>query len=268
MSQKPKHGITKLLARADIWQGKSLAYTHTPSISSGFDDLDAALHQHGWPPGKIIELLSNDQGIGELRLLLPALAQQSQAAGITLLIAPPYIPYAPALAQQGISLNSWFILQSKNMKDSLWATEQALRSGACSAVLSWLSESGIQYRQLQRLQLAAQRHAGLCFLFRPWHCQQQASPAPLRLALQGQRQHLATRILKQPGGWAGQDVTLSIPSELKRTQLAARELPYHLRHPADSNGQDNEQLATDTYPIAALVRLPGKTKDLRPQLIH
>ena len=56
----------------------------------------------GWPVGAITELMPEAQGIGELSLLLPALAQLSRAGRYLAWIAPPCLPYPPALAQHGL----------------------------------------------------------------------------------------------------------------------------------------------------------------------
>ena len=51
-----------------------------PSIeATGFSALDAALPHRGWPSGTVVELMPTDTGIGELRLLMPALARMTQS---------------------------------------------------------------------------------------------------------------------------------------------------------------------------------------------
>ena len=72
---------------------------------TGFSILDEQLSGSGWPTDGITELLYEHAGIGEIRLLAPALANLSQQkAGWILWISPPYIPYAPALIAAGIAL--------------------------------------------------------------------------------------------------------------------------------------------------------------------
>ncbi|MDZ4144808.1 MAG: hypothetical protein U1D29_09790 [Burkholderiales bacterium] len=61
----------------------------------------------------------------------------------------------------------------------LWATEQALRCADVAAVLAWLPQADSS--ALRRLQLAAQMHGRLLFVFRPQAAQHEASPARLRL---------------------------------------------------------------------------------------
>ena len=78
--------------------------------------------------------------------------------------------------------------------------EQALRSGACSAVLGW---AGCRDRQsLRRLQLAAEQSGCFAVLFRRLSDARESSPAVLRLALEGGCDGLVLRILKNRGGRA------------------------------------------------------------------
>ena len=52
-----------------------------PAIeATGFQELDAALPNGGWQSGTIVELMPTQIGIGELRLLMPALARITQSS--------------------------------------------------------------------------------------------------------------------------------------------------------------------------------------------
>ena len=118
--------LQMVLARADIWKaGKGLQNKDIPAINSGFLALDRALPFGGWPMGALSELLTVEPGQGEMQLLLPALARISQQQWV-MLIAPPYIPYAPMLAQAGVNLANVLLIHPKNDQDALWAMEQAL----------------------------------------------------------------------------------------------------------------------------------------------
>ena len=72
------------------------------AVPTGFAELDAALPGGGWPVGAITELMPETQGIGELSLLMPALAHLSRAGRYLAWIAPPCLPYPPALVQHGL----------------------------------------------------------------------------------------------------------------------------------------------------------------------
>src|SRR4249920_3911074 len=130
--------FSALLDRPDIWRGDSLNRAGGPVVSSGFPALDAGLPGGGWPAGALTEILPAHEGIGELRLLGPALAGLSQRGLRLAWIAPPHLPYAPALAAAGIDIGKLVIVRTTSRKETLWAAEQALASNACGAVLAWL----------------------------------------------------------------------------------------------------------------------------------
>ena len=171
------------------------------ALLSGFDELDRQLPRGGWPLGALIELLSATEGIGELSLLLPALCRLARDGRYIVWIAPPYIPYAPALIQRGLPLERLLIVHTRSLAESLWATEQALRCPAVGAVLGWPAH--LVDKSLRRLQLAAEAGGSLGILHRPLTAAGEASPAALRLQLQPQRYGLGIHILKARGGRAG-----------------------------------------------------------------
>lgn len=180
-----------------IWRGNDLARTGCPGIASGFAALDAELPGGGWPCGALTEILPQHEGIGELRILGPALAQLAAQGKFIAWIAPPYLPYAPALAAAGIGLERVVIVKTSKDSDSLWAAEQALGSAACGGVLAW--PRGICFAQLRRLQLAAEGGRCLAVLFRPTQVAREPSPAVLRIALATSAGGLALSILKRRG---------------------------------------------------------------------
>jgi len=167
---------------------------------SGFPELDASLPGGGWPIGAIAELLSDAVGIGELSILLPALSRLARAGRCIVWIAPPYLPYAPALAQQ-LPLERVLVVQTRNLQESLWAAEQALRCPAIGAVLGW--PAYIVDKNVRRLQLAAEAGGSLGVLYRPLEAAREPSPAALRLQLHPAADGLTVQILKSRGGRAG-----------------------------------------------------------------
>ena len=180
-----------------IWRGAELARTVCPGIATGFAALDAELPGGGWPCAALTEILPQHEGIGELRILGPALAQLAAQGKFIAWIAPPHLPYAPALAAAGIGLGRVLIVKTAKDSDSLWAAEQALGSAACGAVLAWPRD--IRFTQLRRLQLAAEGGRCLAMLFRPPQAAREPSPAALRIALATAAGGLALSILKRRG---------------------------------------------------------------------
>lgn len=203
-----------------IWRGADLARVAVPSLPSGFPVLDAELPGGGWPTGALTEILPAHEGIGELRLFGPALAALTASGKWLAWIAPPYCPYAPALAAAGIDSARMFIVRTKSERETLWAVEQALRSNSCGAVLAWLPET-TSYAELRRLQLAAEAGESLAVLFRPPGTARQSSPAALRLALSTLDGGLAVRILKRRGApLAGGIVLPAMPLATQRKRFS------------------------------------------------
>jgi hypothetical protein len=186
-----------ILQRADVRRAAELGRVAVPSVPSGFPALDAELPGGGWPASALTEILPKHEGIGELRLLGPALARLAGAGRCLAWIAPPHLPYAPALAAARIDLERLLIVRTGSAKETLWATEQALRAGVCGAVLAWPGEA--RYPDLRRLQLAAEASPGLAFLFRAPQAAREASPAPLRLLLGTAEGGLAVHVVKRRG---------------------------------------------------------------------
>ncbi|MDZ4255750.1 MAG: SOS cell division inhibitor SulA, partial [Sulfuritalea sp.] len=97
--------LARVLERSDIRRGDAFAVAPAPTLASGFPALDAELPGGGWPRGALTELLTEHEGIGELGLLLPALAALTAAGQTVVLIAPPRAAHAPAWAAAGIRLD-------------------------------------------------------------------------------------------------------------------------------------------------------------------
>lgn len=199
--------IEQLLQDPRIWNAKtSQRHWRGPVLATGVAALDSALPGGGWPIGALTEVLLDRYGIGELKLLMPALAAMSQRAvaedsmsGWIAWIAPPFVPYAPALASHGVDLGRVLLVHpSAAANDCLWATEQALRSGSCAAALAWIKQA--DDTSLRRLQLAAEEGGCWGIIFRPTHVRHQSSPAALRLELTAGSQGIDVQILKCRGG--------------------------------------------------------------------
>lgn len=215
--------LEKLLENPRVWRGSSQSNACI-GLSSGYPRFDRCLPGGGWPLETLTEILIGQYGIGELRLLMPALAQLSTRNGQNpngqnpsgqnhsgqnhtgvftepgwiAWVAPPFQPYAPALQQYGIDLSRLLIVRPKDDSELLWSAEQALSSGSCAAVLLWphiLDDQGSR-----RLQLAAERGHSWAIAFRPLIARRQPSAAALRLELQPTGQGTCVHILKSRGG--------------------------------------------------------------------
>ncbi len=170
--------LAEVLRHPGIWRRGTAARATVEAQPTGLAQLDTRLPGGGWPRGALSEILIEHDGIGECSLLLPALAALTQAKQRVVFVAPPYIPYPPALAAAGIDL-SYVVHIEASAADTHWTAEQCLRAGCCGAVLSWMPTT--DYRQLRRLQLAAETGAAIGFVFRPLRAAKETSPAALRV---------------------------------------------------------------------------------------
>lgn len=194
--RRDEAALADVLRHPQVWRRGATAQNRVDVLPTGCAELDAELPGGGWPRGALSELLVEHDGIGEFGLVAPALATLTQARQRVVLIAPPYIPYAPALAAAGIDL-AHLVRIDAQAADAYWTAEQCLRAGCCGAVLNWLPNA--DYRQLRRLQLAAESSAVLAFVFRPAAAAAQPSPAALRLRLSAGADTTNIEILKCRG---------------------------------------------------------------------
>ncbi|MBM4218657.1 MAG: translesion DNA synthesis-associated protein ImuA [Gammaproteobacteria bacterium] len=195
------NGVAELLLRHPaLWRGAGAGVPET--VPTSFRALDARLPGGGWPLATLIELLVPATGVGEIRLLLPALKRLAMVEGTAprwvAWLAPPHLPYAPALADAGLDPARMLVVRPRAGPDRLWAMEQALRSGACAAVLGWAGT--VDGTALRRLKLAAEEGRTPAFLLRPATHRGDGSPAALRLVLAARDFGLDVEILKSRGG--------------------------------------------------------------------
>jgi protein ImuA len=195
MVMLPETRSTPESIHPSIWRASQLARSSTRCVDTGFPVLSAQLPGGGWPASSLVELHLRQPGTGELRLLQPVLAGAGK--GRVMMVQPPHIPNAIALAAMGLNPSQIVWIQPDRTADALWAAEQVLRNGGCHALLFW--QSHIRSESLRRLNLAAAEGESLFFLFRPLAAAQDASPAPLRLAVHPVRGGVELEFLKRRG---------------------------------------------------------------------
>lgn len=213
-----------------VWRGsetrKHRINQRKKALATGYQTLDESLHDGGWPLHATAELGLAEPGIGELRLLAPALRElQTGLQKNIVMVAPPLLPFAPALLKEQLDINHLTIAQTNSLVDTLWVAEQALLAESCAAVITWAGAANLSTKQLRRLQLAAEKTHTWNVLFRDSHCLKQASASGLRVHLQTNTySQLDLHIIKQPRGWGGQKCTLSLQPHYENWQR----LPAHL----------------------------------------
>ncbi len=215
---------------ADVWRAHALALAPLRTVATGEALLDLHLPGGGWPVGALTELLQSPGVHNEWRLLAPALARCG--TGPVVLVAPPHLPFVPALAAQGLATRRllWFKLPpgsapvAKSASATpLWATEQALRCAPVDAVLAWLPQARTD--QLRRLHLAAAEHHKLLFVMRSDQVRQDASPAVLRLQLSSDADGgLCLELLKRRGPPLEHSLHLAARTPALRQLLAVADM--------------------------------------------
>jgi hypothetical protein len=232
--------LTRLLSHPAIWRGGDCA-PEPAAIASGFAALDAALPGGGWPRGALTEMLLEREGIGELRLTLPALARLQAEGRSIVWVAPPYRPYAPALAAAGLDLARLIVVRGCTVPEALWAYEQALRAPECGAAFGWMNAH--EDRALRRLQVAAREGRTWGVLWRRPGQRASAAAAPLRLSIDAPQGKLAVRVLKRRGAEVAQPIVLDLarvpgaplyplPDGIAAVQRSSTSVPHGRRHGA------------------------------------
>ncbi len=190
--------LAEIILRQAVWRGGLIpAITAEPAVPTGHPGLDAEFPGGGWPAGGLVEAFCHTEGIGELQVVLPALAALTAAGHRVAWLAPPHLPYAPALRAAGVRLEQLTVIRAPGRRDALWAAEQALRARSFHALLLWLPRA--TYAELRRLAVAAQAGPGFVLAFRPPEAACESSPAVLRLALEADEGQLAVHIVKRRG---------------------------------------------------------------------
>ncbi|GGE62980.1 translesion DNA synthesis-associated protein ImuA [Massilia psychrophila] len=208
-----------------LWLASQLAHSSARCVDTGHPALSSQLPGGGWPTGTLIDLMLQQSGIGELRLLRPALAAARRRI---VLLQPPHPPQALALAALGLAPSQLIWIRTSRSSDALWAAEQVLRSGSCGAVLFWQNHA--RGETLRRLHLAAQSGETLFFMLRPLAAAQDSSPAPLRLSLRPAVGGLDIEFVKRRGPQRDTPLFLPLPlpltpSLLQRHATLDRALP-------------------------------------------
>ena len=178
---KPFSHIDELLHdNPNLWRGCDMADQGFHGRSTGFSQLDDILPGRGWPNNGLMEVITPQWGMGELQLLIPLMRSIIEQRKWILWISPPYLLYAPALAQAGISTDQVLVVKlDTSCKDALWSMEKALQTENCGLVLAW--QNWLPGKVLRRLQLAAETGDTLGVLFK--HHDSKHSPSPIRLKI-------------------------------------------------------------------------------------
>jgi protein ImuA len=244
--------------QAVVWCGHQVGQATESPWPSGFAPLDAQLPGGGWPRRVLSELLLPHPGVGEIRLLGPCLCSVQRAGRLVMLFDPPAALSTQALTQVGFDMAQLVIVRTRARvipgTDSLWALEQALRSGHVGAVVAWLP-APTRADRLRRLQLAAHAHDGPAFVLRELSALQRPTPAPLRLVLRpGGADVLQVQLQKRRGPPLEQALALHLPpvlSDALRAQAWRRQ--RNVQRPAVRDTVVPEPSAAELLPVVPVM---------------
>lgn len=134
-----------------------------PALRLGLDAVDEALPWGGLPGSCLHEIVGRPGDAAASGFAVWLLARMK---GPVLWCrgdgSETGIPYAPALAQAGLSPECLLIVETQKPSDRLWAMEEALRAQAFSAVLA--EDTAVDLTVTRRLQLAAEAGRTTAFL--------------------------------------------------------------------------------------------------------
>ncbi|WP_297832612.1 translesion DNA synthesis-associated protein ImuA [Pseudomonas sp.] len=184
------------LAMRDVWRASELAVSRSTTCPTGHPALDAELPNQGWPRSTLVELLVQQNGIGEMQLLKPVLVSLSAHQRIAF-IQPPYLPHLMTCQAWQMNDRNLLWLRPQSSADALWCAEQFLKNGSFGAVVLW--QSNVRPEALRRLNLAAQSTDTWLWLLRPLVTAADASPSPLRVALRPSLGGISVDIIKRRG---------------------------------------------------------------------
>lgn len=191
-----------------LWQGAQLGRAGGRVVDTGYAALSAELPGGGWPVGALTELLVQQAGVGELRLLAPAL--RASHRGPVVLLQPAVTPNGPGLGHIGLPMDETVLLRAPRMADALWSAEQILRTGSCSALVLW--QQHLRTSSLRRLHLVAQMGETLLFVIQPLTAAQNSSPAVLRLAVRAAKGGIEVEIVKRRGPLRAEPLSVVLQS--------------------------------------------------------
>lgn len=185
-------------------------------VSTGQPLLDQALGG-GWRSQRVHELQCEHIFSGELSLLAPAVMAAASVARPVFWLAPPALPYAPAIAgmlQEAKVANAenaqHIVLTPASEADTLWAAETILHSGQVGVLLLWADS--LSATAVRRLHLAAAETDAWVFVLTGIQNEEARSYATrLRVLLTPDKSHAMAantprgqvqwQVLKRHGGW-------------------------------------------------------------------
>ena len=123
------------------------------------------LSHDGRPVADMIEMISMHRGIDELKILMPLMKSFTSKNKRILLVAPPYVAFAPHLVSSGVDIRMLDVVQSdSSCADVISLIEQALHNDEYAMVITWLD--WLPNSIVKKLQLAINASKKILVMFR------------------------------------------------------------------------------------------------------
>ncbi|WP_408179957.1 recombinase RecA [Paraburkholderia dipogonis] len=107
-----------------LWRASQLARGRGRVIETGYPALSAELPGGGWPLGALVDLMVQQAGVGELRLLRPALSAAGNRP--VAFVQPPHTPDGLGLSYIGLSIEQVLRVKAQKTADALWSAQKEL----------------------------------------------------------------------------------------------------------------------------------------------
>jgi len=145
-------------------QGNRLASDHVNRL--GLGAMESAFHDKVFPRGRMHELISAsfEDAACTSGFMSVVLAKLMQQGGSCLWIGNYRTIFPPALKMFGVEPERILFIDTKKVKDTLWAVEEALKCEALVAVVGEIRE--LSFNDSRRLQLAVERSKVTGFIHR------------------------------------------------------------------------------------------------------
>lgn len=190
--------LSDMLAQGSVWRGAGAKVAQSGAAwPTGIHWLDQAL-AGGWTAGQVHEIQCAHWFTGELQVLQAVFAQAGAQQWPVFWVAPPALPYAPALGAVSGAKARHILLSPQTEADALWATETILQSYPSCVVLLW--SLGLDSLASRRLQLSIQHQASLAFVLTTEQ-PAEARSYGTRLRQLSSGGQVQWHILKRHGGW-------------------------------------------------------------------
>ena len=227
----------------DVWRGAQLARSHARCVETGFAELNDALPGGGWPMGSMTELMVQQPGVGEIRLLRAAF--RALGSRRVVLLGSPHAPQGLSWLEWGLDPARLVWVRAQKTADALWSAEHLLRSATCGAVLFW--QQKIRPESLRRLHLAAQAGEALFFMIRPLNAALDSSPAPLRLTVEPSEEGARVNVIKRRGPALPEPIALALDPKKSRSRTGKNVTPERQTEIAAHANLDRAELAPPSF---------------------